>query len=196
MTDPEPPLLHTARLRLEAMGPQHAAVLADFIRRNAAHFARWDPPRGAEVMTEAHWREQGRLAEEGRRAGRLLRWLAFRRDAADALVARANFTEIVRGPFQSCLLGYQVDAGAEGQGLMHETLATTIDYMFTQAHLHRIEANHRPENERSARLLARLGFTPIGTAPRYLFIDGAWRDHVLNQKLNPAFDDARLLPRS
>jgi ribosomal-protein-alanine N-acetyltransferase len=49
-----------------------------------------------------------------------------------------------------------------------------------------------PENERSARLLERLGFERIGLARRYLFIDGAWRDHVLAALTHPGFDTTRL----
>ena len=56
--------------------------------------------------------------------------------------------------------------------------------------LHRIMANYRPENERSGRLLERLGFVRGGLRERYLFIDGAWRDHVLTALTNPDFDDA------
>jgi hypothetical protein len=37
-------------------------------------------------------------------------------------------------------------------------------------------------------LLERLGFASEGLAKDYLFIDGAWRDHVLTARLNPAFD--------
>jgi ribosomal-protein-alanine N-acetyltransferase len=53
-------------------------------------------------------------------------------------------------------------------------------------------ANYRPQNERSARLLERLGFTREGLAKDYLFIDGAWRDHVLTSLTNRHFDDASL----
>jgi len=45
-----------------------------------------------------------------------------------------------------------------------------------------------PHNARSGRLLERLGFVNEGLAKDYLFIDGAWRDHVLTARLNPAFD--------
>jgi ribosomal-protein-alanine N-acetyltransferase len=70
-----------------------------------------------------------------------------------------------------------------------------IGYAFGELGLHRLEANVRPENLRSLRSLESLGFGRTGLAPRYLFIDGAWRDHVQFQRINDAFDDATLLPR-
>jgi ribosomal-protein-alanine N-acetyltransferase len=50
--------------------------------------------------------------------------------------------------------------------------------------LHRVMANYLPENERSARLLARLGFCIEGQANAYLQIAGAWRDHILTSLVN------------
>ena len=48
---------------------------------------------------------------------------------------------------------------------------------FVDLSLHRIEANIRPENEPSIRLVRGAGFRKEGYSPRYLEIDGAWRDH-------------------
>jgi len=42
------------------------------------------------------------------------------------------------------------------------------------------------------RQLLRLGFTREGIARDYLFIDGAWRDHVLTSLTHPRFDRAWL----
>jgi ribosomal-protein-alanine N-acetyltransferase len=71
---------------------------------------------------------------------------------------------------------------------MHEALLATLDEVFGPVvNLHRLQANHRPENLRSAAVLQRLGFHREGVAPQYLFIDGAWRDHVVNAKINPSF---------
>ena len=60
-----------------------------------------------------------------------------------------------------------------------------IDHVFHALKLHRIMANYMPTNVRSARLLRRLGFVPEGFARDYLFIAGAWQDHVLTALTHP-----------
>jgi ribosomal-protein-alanine N-acetyltransferase len=46
-------------------------------------------------------------------------------------------------------------------------------------------ANYMPRNERSAKLLASLGFEREGYAKRYLQIAGQWEDHVLTALVDP-----------
>ena len=43
--------------------------------------------------------------------------------------------------------------------------------------LHRIEVCIRPENSNSLRVVEKLGIREVGYAPRFLHIDGDWRDH-------------------
>jgi ribosomal-protein-alanine N-acetyltransferase len=71
---------------------------------------------------------------------------------------------------------------------MAEALRATNEFVFREMRLHRIMANYRPENVRSGKLLERLGFVREGLAKDYLFIDGAWRDHILTALVNPRFD--------
>jgi ribosomal-protein-alanine N-acetyltransferase len=110
------------------------------------------------------------------------------------IIGTCNYTNIVRGPFQACHLGYQVARTHEGRGLMTEALRATNAFMFDVLRLHRIMANYRPENLRSARVLERLGFVREGIARDFLFIDGAWRDHVLTALVHPAYDPAWVEP--
>ena len=49
--------------------------------------------------------------------------------------------------------------------------------------LHRLEAGTMVENVASQRVLEARGFEKFGLAPGLLFLNGAWRDHVLYQKL-------------
>ena len=96
-----------------------------------------------------------------------------------SIVGQCTLSGITRGVFQAAHLGYGLDHRFVGRGLMGEALRTVIDYAFYQMNLHRIMANTMPSNERSLRLLERLGFEREGYARNYLYLAGAWRDHVL-----------------
>ena len=50
--------LLTERLTLLPPAAVSPAAVADFTRRNAAHFAPWDPPRPPGIDTEAYWAEK------------------------------------------------------------------------------------------------------------------------------------------
>jgi ribosomal-protein-alanine N-acetyltransferase len=104
-------------------------------------------------------------------------FLILRRDD-HALVGVLNFSEIVRGAFQSTYLGYYAFTPHAGQGLMSEGMALGLDVAFRQLKLHRVEVNIQPTNTRSVALAERVGFTREGYSRRYVKIAGRWRDHV------------------
>jgi len=88
-----------------------------------------------------------------------------------------NVNEIVRGRFQSGYLGYYSLAPHEAQGHMLAGLRLVVARAFRQERLHRLEANIQPENDRSIALVKRAGFRLEGFSPRYLKLNGRWRDH-------------------
>lgn len=104
-------------------------------------------------------------------------YLALRRDD-HSLVGVLNFSEIVRGSFQSAYLGYYGFRANSGQGLMKEALGVALDAAFGPLALHRVEVNVQPRNVRSIGLVTALGFTREGFSRRYLRIGERWRDHV------------------
>lgn len=101
------------------------------------------------------------------------------------ILATFTFANIVRGAFQACHLGYGVAAPMQGQGLMLEILRPGIAWALGELGLHRVMANYMPRNERSAKLLAQLGFEREGYAKRYLQIAGVWEDHILTALVRP-----------
>ena len=58
-----------------------------------------------------------------------------------------------------------------------------IDHAFGQLDLHRLEAGTLVDNLGSQRVLEKNDFERIGLAPGYLKIAGAWRDHILFQRI-------------
>lgn len=93
------------------------------------------------------------------------------------LVAVFNVTQIVMGNFCSAYLGYHGYPDTAGRGLVGEALDLVLAEAFEGIGLHRLEANIQPGNARSVALVRRAGFRQEGFSPRYLMIDGAWRDH-------------------
>ena len=188
-TAPVAPLtrIETPRLTLTLAPPEAAPRVVAYQRENWGLVARWSGPRGSDELSVANWRRRLEQFAAEERAGSALRLMLFpERNLAGPVLGIVNFTQIFRGPFQACYLGYALDYRLEGRGLMREALEAAIRHMFDVLKLHRIMANYMPANERSAALARRLGFLPEGIARDYLYIDGAWRDHVLTALTNSA----------
>lgn len=103
--------------------------------------------------------------------------LVAREERSNEVVGVINLAEIVAGVFQSAYLGYYGMSRFSRKGLMTEAMRATIALAFGDLGLHRLEANIQPENVASIALVRRLGFQREGYSPRYLRVDGAWRDH-------------------
>jgi [ribosomal protein S5]-alanine N-acetyltransferase len=180
-----PPTLHTARTVMTVPGPDSAPLLRAYRTANRAHLAPWEPARTPAFFTEDAARQRLAQSLAEARAGTALHFLALDRTNG-AVVATCAFTNIVRGVFQACHIGFSVDAAHQGQGLMLEVAQAGIAHVFGVEKLHRIMACHMPANVRSAAVLQRLGFEREGYARSYLRIAGRWEDMVLTALVNPS----------
>jgi ribosomal-protein-alanine N-acetyltransferase len=117
------------------------------------------------------------------REGRMLPWLVWwdptGGHAQGQLAGQLTVSGIVGGSASWGQIGYWVDQRLAGRGIIPTAVALAVDYCFTGMGLHRVEIAIRPENVRSLRVVAKLGFRPEGLRPRYLHIDGDWRDHLV-----------------
>jgi [ribosomal protein S5]-alanine N-acetyltransferase len=94
------------------------------------------------------------------------------------LAGQVTIDNVVRGALRSGYLGYWIDRRVAGRGMASLAVALVCDHAFGPVGLHRVQADIRPENLPSQRLVERLGFRQEGLLRRYLDIDGAWRDHL------------------
>ena len=181
-TNPKLPKLFTDRLICRLLEPHEAKLMCSFRRENKNHLERWEPLRKPSFFTESFWQAQLRAQLRDFREGVSANFSILDKDEV-FIVGVCNYTNIVRGTFQSCQLGYAIAKQFEGQGLMEEALRTTNEFVFSQLGLHRIMAAYLPHNQRSGSLLGRLGFKREGFAEKYLKINGIWEDHVLTSKI-------------
>ena len=180
------PVLRTERLLLTLPGPGAAEEHVRFARENARHLGPWEPPAPEGYHTVRFWRDRlSKNLREHERGLSVRLSIYWRKDPKSPVLGNCNFTNFVWGAFHCATLGYRLDHRVVGQGVMTEALRGAIQYMFREQGFHRIQANYRPTNERSGAVLRRLGFVVEGYARDYLFIDGAWRDHVLTSLMNP-----------
>lgn len=161
-----------------------AGVIAGLLSAGRDFFAPWEPSRADEYFTEEGQREVLRAALGARKAGYCLPHVIL--DSSGNVVGRVTLNEIVRGPAQFCSLGYWVAPEYNGKGLATAAVADIKRVAFEELGLHRIQAGTLVHNVRSQRVLEKNGFARFGIAPGYLYIAGAWQDHVLYQVLNPA----------
>jgi len=183
----EPPVLTTPRITLRLPDVEDAEAIARYFGDNREHLSSTRPRMGAEFFTAEFWRSQASACRSEFRADRSLRLFLWENAEPERVLASANFTQFVRGAAQYCVLGYGIAADREGRGFMQEGLEAAIAYVFDELNMHRIMANYFPWNRRSGALLRRLGFTVEGYAHDYLFLDGAWQDHILTSRINPSW---------
>ncbi|MEU7556433.1 GNAT family protein [Streptomyces sp. NPDC044571] len=169
-------------VEMRGVGIGDAAALADTLTRNRAYMAPFEPWRSEVFYTEAGQRAriEGLLAE--RDGGRLAPYVLVEAETG-AAVGAINLGSISLGPFRSGGVGYWVDQAWTGKGLATAALEEVCRIARDELALHRVEAGTLVDNLASQRVLAKAGFEQFGLAPKYLHINGAWRDHRLFQRL-------------
>lgn len=149
----------------------------DLRARNQDWLRPWEAtmPAGASgrpATFRALVRRLSRMARDGQA-------MPFAIEVDGAFAGQVTVNNIVRGSALFASVGYWIGREYAGRGLMPLAVALVIDHCFQVEGLHRIEVAIRPENTNSLRVAEKLGLERCGFAPRYLHIDGAWRDHVL-----------------
>jgi ribosomal-protein-alanine N-acetyltransferase len=149
--------------------------------RNEAWLSRWEGRNP--TLPPASWRDRHSTAvfaamlRGWRREARAGRVLPFGVVVEGRLSGQVTVSNVVRGAFHSATVGYWVDERVAGRGVLPTALALVLDHCFGPVGLHRVEADVRPENLASLRVVDKLGFREEGRHARYLFIEEDWRDH-------------------
>lgn len=170
-----PALLTHGTVALRPLEIADAEAWRDVRTRNGDWLKEWEAtlppgdtdPAGSYVQVIRRLRK---LARKGQA-------MPFAIEVGGRFAGQVTVNNIVRGSAQFASIGYWLDRAVAGRGVMPTAVALVIDHCFTTAGLHRVEICVRPENTNSLRVVEKLGLREVGFAPRFLHINGDWRDH-------------------
>lgn len=177
-------MIETGRLVIRVPDAADVPGIIAYYRENLEYLRPFSPAFEPEMFDDAAWHDQVGQRRRELTYGESFRAFIFGRDESQGIVGNINLTQVIRGAFQSCVLGYNLAEAAQGLGYMTEAVLGVVGFAFGEWGLHRVAANYMPRNERSAAVLKRCGFRVEGLAPAYLLINGRWEDHVLTAITN------------
>ncbi len=127
--------------------------------------------------------EMVRILNTEARSGRSLSFAIWHQSQ---MIGQITLGGVMYGAMRGGHIGYWIDRNFANRGFTTQAVEILTQYAFTELKLHRLEINLRPENASSRRVAEKAGYIFEGERPRYLHIDGQWRDHITFVKENYA----------
>jgi ribosomal-protein-alanine N-acetyltransferase len=179
---PKPPLIAAGAIYLRAPEGDDHAAWARLREASRTHLTRWEPDWENKDATADAFRLRLKSYDRQFRSRAGAAFHVFQRDG-DRLIGGVTLSDIRRHAAQSATIGYWIGAAFLRRGFGLAAVEAALGYAFGELGLNRVEAACQPGNAASRALLTKAGFTEEGLAREYLFINGAWRDHVLYARL-------------
>ena len=167
------PALQTPRLTLRSLQPSDVAdVFAVFSDPMVMRY--WD---GTVMTTLKDAMNYIDHIHHGFRRRELFQWGIADRQT-NAVLGTCTLTHFSTN-HERAEIGFAIRQERWGQGLGSEAVAAVVAFAFDALKLHRIEADVDPRNERSLRVLERLGFRREGHLRERYYINGERQDAVM-----------------
>lgn len=179
--------IETDRLVIKSPHKQLAKPLADYMARNRQFLQPWTPIRSDEFYTEEWHHQDLKKRANSFDSGLEYRFYIHLKAEPHKVIGDIGFSNVIRGYFHSCNLGYQLDKDELQKGYMFEALSASIGHVFQNYALHRLEANIIPRNAASIALVKKLGFKKEGYSEQYLHINNVWEDHERYALINESW---------
>lgn len=171
--------LYGRRIMLRPLAPSDFKAWSEVRRRNDEWLTVWEPIRQLHqpdpTVDRSAFASRCLQRDRDRAAGTAYQFGLF----VDQQVAgEVNLNNVIRGAMQSCTIGYWIDQRHAGHEYTVEGVVLLLQFALEQLQLHRVEICIVPRNQRSRRVVEKLGLRDEGIAERYLEINGVWEDHV------------------
>lgn len=170
--------LETTRMILKTITPASADSILNFYHNNREFLEPVEAERSPNFYTRKYMKQLLKWDNNCLYSGTAVRFWLFLKNTTEEPIGTISLTNIQRGVYQSCQIGYKLDRSFQKKGYMSEALIKIMEYAFYPLKLHRLEAYIMPENQASIALVERLGFEKEGLCKSFLKINGKWEDHL------------------
>lgn len=177
-----PTSVASKRLKLsQARTPDAEEFATLFSISFAGHLEPWSPPTPAEAYGDRSRRtarDYIEVAMDKWEDGSDYRFFIRANDTEqpNVMVGQIGLTNLVRGAFQSCFIGYWIGKPYINKGYATEAVVLALEFAFEQLKLHRASLWIGTANAMSLRIPEKLSLRFEGTAERALFLGGKWQD--------------------
>lgn len=175
----------TKRLKLQVLPPYYYKQVLAFYKENAMHLEPWEAKRDKNFYTEKYQKALLEAEYNMVLKSKMFRFYTSLKEDPDRIMGSVSLTNIQRGAFMTCTIGYKIHENFCNQGYGKEAVSLVMKLAFEECGLHRIEAMVHPENEPSIRLLTSLGFKREGIAVSSAMLHGVWQDMYRYAVINP-----------
>ncbi len=145
-------------------------------QRNNQWLSPWDATNPDGITTPPNFNDVLRQAKKSAKNGNAF---MFAIEIDDHLVGQITLGNVIWGSLREAYIGYWIDESYANRGIVTTSVALLTQFSLQELGLHRIEVSIRPENAASLRVVEKIGFINEGMRPRFLHIDGDWRDHFI-----------------
>ncbi|MGN7478443.1 GNAT family N-acetyltransferase [Solibacillus silvestris] len=163
---------------LRTFTPSDAKALAKLLGDNKLYWSTYEPLHREEFYTEEAQYKKILESLHLLQSNREFSFGVFHNDTGQ-LIGHISLYSIKRLPYSSGFIGYSMDQGFIGRGIVTEAVHLVMEFAFLTINIHRIEAYVAPQNKASIRVLEKSGFTREGLLRELLFINGKWVDHYM-----------------
>lgn len=177
----------TKRLYLQVENESIAKKVLQFYIENRDYFDPFEPTRPDTFYTLDYQAASLQCEHSETIKGKSLRYYIYPKAAPDILIGTINFFRMRPLPFSCATLGYKFHHDYWGNGYATEACQAAIGIIFSDYHIHRIEARVSPDNLPSIHVLERLGFSYEGLEYKSVQVQGVFQDHLRYSLLNNDF---------
>jgi len=162
----DPPVLQTKRLVLRRMLKSDYKDMYEYAcQPQVTRYLLWDPHD-----SEAYTYKYLQYIQSRYRSGEFYDWAIVCREN-NKMIGTCGFTRFI-SEHNGAEIGYVVSPAYWGMGLAPEAASAILRFGFTELRLNRIEAKFMVGNERSRRVMEKIGMTYEGTLRQSMHVRG------------------------